>query len=168
MATNILLLSAHPDITNSKANAALLAAVSDLENVKIVDIYKAPFTAENYSADLASADVVVFQFPFWWGGPPAKMKEWLDTFMMGFQESPGVSGKKVLLATTVGSPESAYRAGGYDHFTIDEYLRPYEGAFAYAQMEYLTPFAVYGVSLPDGEVAIAAGAKAYRALLQSL
>lgn len=168
MATNILLLSVHPDISNSKANAALLAAVADLENVKIVDIYKTPFTAESYAADLGAADVVVFQFPFWWGGPPAKMKELLDTFLMGFQENPGVAGKKVLLATTVGSPASAYRAGGYDLFNIDEYLRPYQGAFAYAKMEYLTPFAVYGVSLPDGDAAIETGAKEYRALLQSL
>lgn len=80
MSSNILLLSAHPNIEGSKACAAMLEAVKGLKNVKVVDIYKTPLEVENYIDDVKNADVLVFQFPFWWGSAPGCLKDWLDTY----------------------------------------------------------------------------------------
>lgn len=52
MSSNILLLSAHPNIGGSKACAAMLEAVKELKNVKVVDIYNTPLEVENYIDDV--------------------------------------------------------------------------------------------------------------------
>lgn len=63
MSKNILILSAHPDIENSKACKAMTEAVKDIENVKVVDIYKTPLKVENYIDDVRNTDVLVLS-PF--------------------------------------------------------------------------------------------------------
>ena len=168
MSSNILLLSAHPNIGGSKACAAMLEAVKELKNVKVVDIYNTPLEVENYIDDVKNADVLVFQFPFWWGSAPGRFKDWLDTFMLGFMENPGMKGKKLLVATTTGVAAEEYHAGGAEGFTIDEILRPYQVTAMYSGMTYLRPFAIYGTMMPDAEERIAEGSKAYKALLETL
>lgn len=168
MSSNILLLSAHPNIEGSKACAAMLEAVKCLKNIKVVDIYKIPLEVENYINDVKNADVLVFQFPLWWGSAPSRMKEWLDTFMLGFLENPGMKGKRLLIATTAGVDESEYHAGGAEGFTLDEILRPFQVTAMYSGMTYLRPFAIYGTMMPDAEERIAKGSEAYKAHLETL
>lgn len=168
MSSNILLLSAHPNIEGSKACAAMLEAVKCLKNIKVVDIYKIPLEVENYINDVKNADVLVFQFPLWWGSAPSRMKEWLDTFMLGFLENPGMKGKRLLIATTAGVDKSEYHAGGAEGFTLDEILRPFQVTAMYSGMTYLRPFAIYGTMMPDAEERIAKGSEAYKAYLETL
>lgn len=168
MKKNILILSAHPDIEHSKACAAMLNAVKDIENVKVVDIYKIPLKVENYIDDVRKADVIVFQFPFWWGSAPAMLKSWLDTFMLGFMENPGMKGKSLLVATTTGVAEEEYHPGKAEQFTVDEILRPYQVTAIYSGMTCLRPFVLYGTMMPDAEQRICKGTAAYKALVESL
>lgn len=168
MSKNILILSAHPDIENSKACKAMGEAVEGLENVKVTDIYKTPLKVENYIDDVRNADVLVFQFPFWWGGAPAMLKSWLDTFMLGFLENPGMKGKSLLVATATGVGEEEYHTGGAEQFTTDEILRPYQVTAIYSGMTYLRPFVLYNTMLPDAEERIRKSAEAYRTLVASL
>lgn len=164
----ILLLSAHPDIKNSKACAALLNAAQELDNVKVTDLYQTPLEVGNYLDDVRNADVLVFQFPLWWGSAPSMLKSWLDKFMLGFMENPGMKGKQMLVATTAGVAAEEYHAGGAEQFTLDEILRPFQVTAIYTGMTYLRPFAIYGTMMPDAEETIAEGSKAYKALLETL
>lgn len=169
MKPNILILLAHPAFDEqSVANKAMIDAVKPLENVKIMDVAKTPAAPANYYDAVKDADVVVMQFPIWWSSAPACMKEWIDVCMMPFTENPGVKGKKFMVACTTGSPESAYRAGGYDHYTVDEMLRPYQMMAEYAGFTYLTPFALYGTAGDDAASNIKKGAEAYKKLLSGL
>ncbi|HJG98068.1 MAG TPA: NAD(P)H-dependent oxidoreductase [Parabacteroides johnsonii] len=164
----ILILSAHPDIEKSKACSAMLNAVKGLDNVKVIDIYKVPLKVENYIDDVKHADVLVFQFPFWWGSAPAMLKNWLDTFMLGFLENPGMKGKSLLIATAAGVSEEDYHPGGAEQFTVDEILRPYQVTAIYSGMTYLKPFVLYGTMTPDAEQRICKGAKDYKSLIETL
>lgn len=168
MGKNILILSAHPDIEKSKACSAMLNVIKDIENVKVVDIYKTPLKVENYIDDVKNADVLVFQFPFWWGSAPAMLKSWLDTFMLGFLENPGMKGKSLLIATTTGVAEEEYHSGGAEQFTVDEILRPYQVTAIYSGMTYLKPFVLYGTMMPDAEQQICKRTKDYKVLIESL
>lgn len=168
MKPNILLLLAHPDFEKSVANKAMIEAIRTLPNLKIVDVAKTDATPANYYADVKAADVIVMQFPIWWASAPACLKEWIDVCMMPFTDDPGVKGKRFMAACTTGSPSSTYRAGGSNHFTIDELLRPYQMMANYSGMTYLTPFAIYGVMTADADDNIASGALSYRKLLESL
>lgn len=168
MKTKILLLLAHPDFEKSVANKAMSEAVKDLDNIKTINVATKPATTENYHDDVKEADVIVMQFPIWWASAPSCLKEWIDNCMLTFSDDPGLKGKRLMVACTTGSPYETYRAGGSNHFTIDELLRPYEMMANYSGMTYMTPFTIYGVMTPEGEKNIAEGAKAYKELLSSL
>lgn len=164
----ILLLSAHPDIKNSKACAAMLKAAQELSNVKVKDLYQIPLEVENYLEDVKNADVLVFQFPLWWGSAPSMLKSWLDSFMLGFMENPGMKGKQLLVATTAGVGAEEYRAGGAEQFTLDEILRPFQVTAIYTGMTYLRPFAIYGTMSDNAEENISNGVNEYKSLLENL
>ena len=68
---NILVLVAHPNYKESKANKALVEAARKVRNVVIKDIYAEPFTVDNYYDAVKRADIIVFQFPFYWGSEPS-------------------------------------------------------------------------------------------------
>lgn len=165
---NILILVAHPNLKDSKANKALMAAASKIQNISVKDLYAEPFTTDNYYSDFKCADIVVFQFPFYWGSAPSQLKKWIDEIFMAFCDNPGVAGKSLLIATTTGSEYEAYRAGGRDRFTIDELLRPYEFTALYAGMNYLTPFVVYSTAAENAADYIRKGAEDYETLLRLL
>lgn len=165
---NILVLVAHPNLKESKANKALIESVKNENNITIKDVYAEPFTTESYYESFKQAEIIVFQFPFYWGSAPSQLKKWIDEIFMAFCENPGVKGKQLLIATTTGSEYEAYRAGARDQFTIDELLRPYQFTALYSGMEYLTPFAVYSTAAPNADEFIAKGAEDYKKLLTNL
>lgn len=165
---NILVLLAHPDINESKANSALIAAVQGLAGVQVINIYKEPFQASTYTEAFRKADVIVFQFPFYWASAPHLLKKWCDEIFGSVQKDPDVKGKKLMVATTTGSEYEAYRSGGRNQFTMDELLRPYQMLANHSGMVWTTPFVVYGASLPDAATRIEAGAKAYKEQLLKL
>ena len=165
---NVLVLVAHPHLAESKANKAMMESIQGLPGVTIRDLYGEPFTADNYREDFSRADVIVFQFPFYWGSSPALLKQWLDEIFMSFFEVPGAAGKQLMIATTTGSEYEAYRAGGRDHFTIDELLRPFEFTALYAGMDYLTPFVIYSTAASDADRYITEGASRYAVYIRQI
>jgi NAD(P)H dehydrogenase (quinone) len=107
---------------------------------------------------IAWADVLVFQFPLWWFGPPAILKGWFDRvlvqgFAFGLKDAAGttlrygdggLAGKRALIVTSVGARESSFGPRGI-HGPIDEVLFPLlHGTFWYTGMAPLAPFTVYG------------------------
>ncbi|KAA6321775.1 General stress protein 14 [termite gut metagenome] len=165
---DVLILVAHPDMKTSKANAALINAVKDLPNVRIINIYETPFTPEFYKEAFREANTIVFQFPFYWAAAPHLLKKWCDEIFGSLQAEPGVKGKNLMIATTTGSEYEAYRAGGRNMFTIDELLRPYQVLANHSGMVWQIPFALYGMALPDANERTKAGVIAYRNRISEL
>lgn len=164
--SKVLILLAHPQFEKSKANKAMIAAVENIKNVEVVDIYSAPFTVEYYKPKVEAAEIIVFQFPFYWASAPSQMKKWTDEIFMAM--APSVNGKKLMVATTTGSEYEAYRSGGRNKFTMDELLRPYQMQANHSGMIWQTPFVLYGTALPDGAKAVSAGAKEYKKIITEL
>jgi glutathione-regulated potassium-efflux system ancillary protein KefG len=161
----VVILLAHPNFSNSIANKALVDAVQNLSGVKVIDIYAEPFTLDTYKQPVSEASTLVFQFPFHWLSAPSQLKKWCDEIFGGIGD--GIKGKKLLVATTTGSEYEAYRSGGRNLFTLDELLRPYQVLAHHSGMVWQTPFVVYGASLPTAPVSIEAGAKDYKAKIQT-
>ena len=95
---------------------------------------------------LRRADLMIFQFPFWWYSMPAIVKGYFDrVFSVGFAYGGHfeLAGKKVLVSTTTGAgtdwlsetepPGSVKRI--FHHILY--------GTFAFCKMEVLDPFIVY-------------------------
>ncbi|MEM7601091.1 MAG: NAD(P)H-dependent oxidoreductase [Verrucomicrobiota bacterium] len=147
-----LLLFAHPAMEKSRANAALLEAVRDLDHVTVNDLYaEYPDFLINVDREqelLEKHERIVIQHPFFWYSTPAIMKEWFDLVLeYGWaygDEGNALQGKTVLTAMTTGGGKSAYCPQGYNQFTIEEFLRPAEQTARLCQMKYEKPFVVYG------------------------
>lgn len=105
---------------------------------------------------ILSADVLIFNFPFWWFGLPAILKGWVDRvlaygFAYGGEYGMGPNGRfkgrKAFLTFTTGSPASFYTVEGAHRRTIDDILRNIqEGVLGLVGYEVQQPFIAYGVS----------------------
>lgn len=114
---------------------------------------------EEEQEKLLWADVVIFQFPFWWFGMPAILKGWIDrVFACGFAYGVGqhdkkhygnrygegtLEGKKGMLSVTIGGREDQYSGRGING-PIEDLLFPvHHGILWYAGMSVLPPFLIY-------------------------
>ena len=172
----VLVLFAHPVLERSRVNKRLVAAIRDLSGVTIHDLYEAyPTFAIDVAREqelLREHDIVVFQHPFYWYSTPAILKEWQDLVLEhGWaygHSGTQLRGKITFNAITTGGPESAYRTGGYNRFTIRELLAPWDQTAHLCGMRFLAPFAVHAALRVSGDADMATARAAYRALLEAL
>lgn len=148
----ILLLFAHPSQHRSEINQPLFKYAQSLDYVTAVDLYaeypKFDIDIEKEQKRLIEHDVVIFLFPFYWYSTPSILKEWQDLVLeYGFaygHDGNALNGKTFMCAISAGGAEDAYRAQGYNHFTVRELLQPLEQTARLTGMDYLPPFAMFG------------------------
>ncbi len=147
----ILVLFAHPSVERSEVNAHLLRATLGRDFVTVVDLY-AEYPDYHIDIDqeqqrLREHDVIVFMFPLFWYSTPAILKEWQDLVLeYGFaygHEGTELRDKTFLCVLSAGGPQEAYHAGGYNHYTIRELLRPLEQTASLCGMRFVAPFALF-------------------------
>ncbi len=158
----VLVQFAHPAIARSKINKALRAAVEDLEDVTVNDLYAAYpdflIDVKREQQLCETHDAILFQHPFYWYSTPSIMKEWLDLVLEhGWaygKQAEALKGKFFLQALTAGGDDSTYQKDGYSEFTIGELTSPYRAIAKLCKMEWLPPFAVFGIhrGLPAEQV----------------
>lgn len=129
---NILIISGHPNLQQSTANRLILDQLaSRLPHAQIRRLdtlypdYRIDIDAEQQA--LLLADVVVWQFPFFWYGLPALLKKWLDdVFTHGFAYGSGakLGGKRLIVSFTTGSPADAYAEGQAMNYAIEAFIPP--------------------------------------------
>ncbi len=161
-ARRILILFAHPSLDRSEANRPMVEAVRDLDGITLVDLY-AEYADFQIDIDreqqrLLEHDVIVFQHPLYWYSTPAILKEWQDLVLEhGFaygSNGTALYGKIFFNALTAGGIEAAYRAEGFNHFTIRELLHPLEQMARLCGMTYLPAFTLFGArtAVEEGRV----------------
>jgi glutathione-regulated potassium-efflux system ancillary protein KefF len=151
---DILVIGAHPDLSQSRVNRALMAAVREaaLPQVALRDLYA---LYPDYLIDIAAeqaalgpARLVVWLHPVQWYSMPALMKLWLDD-VLGFRWAYGpgghaLRGKDLWLALSTGGPEDSYRPDRYNRYFFDAFLPPYEQTAALCGMRLLPPLLLHG------------------------
>jgi glutathione-regulated potassium-efflux system ancillary protein KefG len=176
MAKRILILFAHPALQKSKVNRRLIAAVQNMENVTINDLYEEyPDFYINVKREqelLLRHDIIVFHHPLYWYSCPALLKQWQDLVLQhGFAfgtHGTKLNGKWALTAITTGGSASAYQRDGYNYFTIRELLTPFEQTVRFCRMVYLPPFVVSGTLAVKNEDEITGFATLYRGAVENL
>ena len=176
----ILVLVAHPELEQSRANRRMLLAARQLESVaapgriEVRDLYALyPDYLIDVAAEqsaLAAAKLVVWQHPIHWYGMPPLLKLWLDEVLaFGWAYGPGgtaARGKDLWLAATTGGTEVSYRPDSYNRYFFDAFLPPYEQTAALCGMRFLPPLVLHGAH-KAGEAELAAHAERYAGQLAS-
>lgn len=122
--------------------------------------------SDTYSAELRReqdrvrlADMVVFIYPLWWGGPPAMLKGWFDRVLSyGFAYVDGARfetglfvGKTSMMCVVTGGTPQRFSEGG-TYGTIEQVLWPMQHCqLRYLGMEVLEPFVAYAAPRIDAD-----------------
>ncbi|MGN7980284.1 NAD(P)H-dependent oxidoreductase [Burkholderia sp. 22313] len=160
--SEILVVCGHPNLEVSRVNREMVSALRADSTVTLHCLAEyflnREFDVATEQDRLACHDRIVLLFPMYWYSCPALMKQWIDdVFTPGFAYARGgdkLRDKEFLVVTTIGAPESAYGAGGFNNHTIDELLRPLQQTVRYVKARYLGFVSVYeSVFLSDDALA---------------
>lgn len=171
--SKVLVLFAHPMLDKSRAQKALLQATKDLEGVYVHDLYEVypnfDIDADHEQKLLMQHDILVMQHPFYWYSVPPILKQWIDLVLEhGWaygRQGNALKGKYWMHALSTGGPKAAYSEGGFNKYTIGQFLAPYEQTARLCNMQYLPPFVMHATHLA-GETERAQHALQYRKLLE--
>ena len=154
----ILILFAHPRFEKSKTNRELLKNI-ERQNVTLNDLYE-QYPDFNIDVDrekelLLNHQIIIWHHPFYMYSSPALLKQWIDLVLeYGWAHGQGgnfLKNKIIFNAITTGGTREVYSPGGYNRFTIREFLVPFEQTANLCKMIYLPPFAVQGTHLLTAE-----------------
>ncbi len=182
-AADVLVIVAHPQMEQSRANRALMRAATALEHqraaarlprVTVRDLYALYpdylIDSAAEQAALASARLVVWQHPIHWYSMPPLMKLWVDEVLaFGWAYGPAgtaLRGKDLWLVATTGGPEDSYHPDSYNRYFFDAFLPPFEQTAALCGMRFLPPLMLHGAHRAT-EDQIAAHAEVYAQRLAS-
>jgi len=160
--SKILVLFAHPKFERSRVNKLLVEKIRKRSSVTLHDLYE---RYPDFNIDvvfekelLAKHDIIIWHHPFYWYSCPPLMKQWIDV-VLEFKwaygpEGNALKGKQALNVLTLGGSREVYCAEGRNHYTVNEFLRPFEQTARLCGMDYLPPFAVLGTHrLSDNDLA---------------
>lgn len=172
----VLVLLAHPVLERSHVQRRLADAVRDVAGVTVHDLYEAypdlDIDVGREQALLRDHDVIVFQHPFYWYSTPAILKEWQDLVLEhGWaygRHGRALEGKVTFNALSTGGGEQAYRAGGFNRFTVRQLLAPWDQTASLCRMRYLAPFVVHAAHWLETDEQLRPHGDDYRRLLEAL
>lgn len=173
--SRVLILFAHPALERSRVHRQLIRGLDSLPGVTFNDLYEAYPTFDidvrREQELLLGHDLIVVQHPLFWYSTPAIVKQWEDLVLehgwaYGSQGT-ALRGKQWLSAISTGGGAAAYEPGGYNGFTIRDFLLPLQQTARLCGMEYLPPFVIHGTHRM-GEPEIARAAAEYREVIEAL
>ncbi len=157
--SKVVVISGHPNLEESNANSVILDTIK--AGLESLEIRRLDALYPDYNVDpeteqkaLLDADVIVLQFPFHWYSVPALLKKWIDdVFTFNFAYGPEgdkLKGKHFIVSMTIGGPKESYDPLSYNHFTIEEMLKPLQQTAYLAGMSYKSPVYTHGMVYVPG------------------
>jgi len=151
----ILVLFAHPLLEKSRVHQELLTAIQNLKGITINDLYE---QYPDFNIDVAREqqlllehDVIVWQYPMYWYSAPAILKQWQDLVLEhGWaygRTGKALKNKIVFNVLSSGGVMQSYQHDGFQQYTIQELLLPFERTAFLCSMRYWPPFWVSGSHL---------------------
>lgn len=160
MNDSTLILSFHPDLSESRANRLMLEEMKDVQGVTVVDLYGVyPSDQVDTALEvqrLLSAKRLVLQFPVQWYSTPALLKTWQDIVLTQMYyityETQGrrLEGMPIMIVATAGNTPEAYSKTGSNLFSLEELLQPLRAMAHRCQWVWSDPFLVYRANQLSG------------------
>lgn len=164
-----LILLFHPDLANSRANAAMAQAAGALPGIEVADLHAlypdGRIDADVEVARLLGADRIVLQFPVQWYSTPPLLKAWQDLiltrmFYIDYEhEGSRLEGRPLLVAATAGNVPQAYSPDGQNLHPLTDLLKPLQSTAHRCGLPWAEPHLLYRANrLNEAELAAAANA----------
>ncbi len=150
----LLIIAGHPDMPHSVANTVILDELAHA--FPDANIRKLCETAPGGTFDVAAeqqallaADIIIWQFPFWWFSMPWLLKKWQDDVLLyGFAYGSGakLAGKRLLVSFTTGAPAAAYTGGEGSVGDINKITEPFATTARFCGLDWQGAMWLYDVS----------------------
>ena len=171
----ILVVFAHPLLEKSRVHKELLKAIQNVKGITINDLYE---QYPDFDIDvpreqqlLLDHDIIIWQHPLYWYSAPAILKQWQDLVLEhGWaygRTGKALKDKIVFNVFSSGGAMHSYQHDGFQQYTIQELLLPFERTAFLCSMRYWPPFWVPGSHLMP-QTQIQQYAQQYRKLLEQL
>ena len=147
-----LVLYAHPNPAQSRANRIIIDNLKGLESVTVNDLYeKYPYFHIDVKKEkelILQNELIVFQHPFYWYSMPPLMKMWVDEVLdYGFAYGPNgdqLKNKSFLLSITAGGALDRNLREGQDPLDIESFFTPYKHMAQMCGMKWVKPLILHG------------------------
>lgn len=156
--SNILVISGHPHLDQSLGNRTIIETLENgLDNATIrrLDLlypdYQIDIAAEQEA--LLNADIIVWQFPYYWYSLPALMKKWLDdVFVFGFSHGSAnkLADKKIIMSFTTGAAAAAYDYGQAMNHPVEDFLPNLHQTAMLCKLDWQDPIYSNGIAYIPG------------------
>lgn len=172
----VLILFAHPSPSRSEVNTRMARVAEWLPGVTLIDLYAEypnfDIDIDAEQARLNDHDVLIFLHPMYWYSTPSMLKEWQDLVLeYGYaygRNGTMLRGKIFFSACSTGGPAEAYRAEGYNHFTLRQLMAPLEQTANLCGMVWLPPFVLHSARHAREDRRIDAHLEDWEHLLEAL
>jgi glutathione-regulated potassium-efflux system ancillary protein KefG len=153
--SRIIILFAHPLLEKSRVHIELLKQADIVQDVTINDLYE---RYPEFNIDigrekklLLEHDIIIWQHPFYWYSAPPLLKQWQDLVLEhGWaygKKGVALAGKKIFNVFSSGAGMDTYQPGGFNKYSIHDYLRPFERTAELCKMIYWPPYWIPGVHI---------------------
>lgn len=158
----------------SRVNRVLIEHVRDMEQVRIQDLYSLYpdfyIDVEVEQNLLRSSDLIVFHHPMFWYSCPSLLKEWQDVVLEeGYAYGEGgdvLHGKHLLSVISTAGRAKAFQPDGYNKFSVQELLQPFEATANMCGINYHRPHLIQS-SYSVTDVDIKRHATEFRGMLEN-
>ncbi|WP_457324240.1 NAD(P)H-dependent oxidoreductase [Roseateles sp. P5_E11] len=141
------------------AGAGDFTSLTDAPRFGLVHEQRHAHPTGAYAADILraqslilAADLIVLQFPYWWYGPPAILKGWIDRVLThGFAYTDDylfdtglLAGRRAMVAMTTGGSREELAADSGTTGSVENNLKPITGGvLGFVGMDVLPSFVAY-------------------------
>lgn len=148
----VLVLFSHPMLEKSVTQIELIKNIKELHGITFHDLYQLypdfDIDVEREQRLLLNHDIIIWQFPFYWYSCPPLLKQWIDLVLEhGWaygKEGNNLKGKWIFNAISTGGPQFGYQEGGFNKYSLHQFLAPLEQTATLCKMIYLPPFVMHG------------------------
>ena len=148
----IVIIYAHPYPNRSRAGRTLLSSVSSLKDDKVRSLYERypdfSIDVQAEQALLEAAELIVWQHPIYWYGPPPLMGLWFEKVLArSFAYGDGghaLRNKGCLWVPSTGGDAQSYREGGMHGQSFDHFVPPVAQTARFCGMSWHPPLIVHG------------------------
>jgi putative NADPH-quinone reductase len=164
----VLVIVAHPNIEESTVNRIWIKELQKHPEITVHELYNhypdEKIDIEKEQKLCEEHERIVWQFPFYWYSSPPLLKKWQDEVLThGWaygSNGDKLHNKELILSVTTGSAKDKYQAGGRNHYSMSELLKPFQATSNLIGTKFLPAF-IFNGTYTATDKKIKDSAKAY-------